>query len=108
MTNSEITIPETVAGFTVTSIGMYAFLNCPVSSITIPNSVITIEEGAFQACHDLKSITNCIVVDLSDRYKYKNQDPADHTKASKAYKKLFVVCNNMAQSKDKRHEDQKR
>ena len=47
------TIPNTV-----TSIGDYAFLNCPsLTFITIPNSVTSIGVSAFEGCSALDSIT---------------------------------------------------
>jgi len=53
-----ITIPENLAGFRVTSIGLYAFLRCfTLSSVTIPGSVTSIGEGAFQSCTSLTSVT---------------------------------------------------
>jgi hypothetical protein len=41
----------------VTDIGMYAFYQCNLTSITIPNSVISIGEGAFCHCSNLENIT---------------------------------------------------
>ena len=53
----DVIIPETVNGFSVTSIGEWAFTNCHgLTSITIPNSVTSIGEWAFTNCHGLTSI----------------------------------------------------
>ena len=53
-----IVIPSTVNGYSVTSIGEYAFYECyDLYSITIPDGVTSIEEGAFSACTGLNSIT---------------------------------------------------
>ena len=46
----------TIIPASVTSIGKNAFSYCDFSSITIPNSVITIEEDAFRNCENLTSI----------------------------------------------------
>ena len=57
-----IEIPETVkvndVSYRVTSIGMYAFLECDsLTSIVIPNSITSIRKGAFESCRNLTSIT---------------------------------------------------
>ena len=50
---TEYTIPDSV-----TSIGDYAFNGCiSLTSVTIPDSVTEIGEGAFQYCSSLKSVT---------------------------------------------------
>ena len=54
----EIEIPNTLDGYTVTSIGDYAFrYNTSLINIIIPNSVTSIETGAFYGCSVLKNIT---------------------------------------------------
>ena len=57
-----VKIPSTVTRggvrYTVTSIGVEAFLDCVnLTSITIPRSVTSIGEGAFWECDNLTSIT---------------------------------------------------
>ena len=53
-----ITIPATLGGHPVTSIGYCAFLGCfGIRSVTIPNSVTSIGHGAFHGCSGLKSVT---------------------------------------------------
>ena len=45
---NSLDIPSTLEGFTVTSIGDWAFSDCrSMTSITIPDRVTTIEIGAF-------------------------------------------------------------
>ena len=53
-----LTIPATIEGTTVTSIGKSAFSRCySLTSIRIPDSVTSIGEGAFYSCNRLTSIT---------------------------------------------------
>ena len=50
-----ISIPKFLGGLTVNKIGEFAFANCnSLESITIPESVISIEESAFDGCSNLK------------------------------------------------------
>ena len=50
------TIKRAVIADTFTNIGNYAFYGCNLTSVTIPNSVISIGNSAFQNCSDLQSI----------------------------------------------------
>ena len=57
----DIVIPQTVeynsATYTVTKIGVRAFLHCDdLKSVNIPNTVTKIGSGAFYRCEDLKSV----------------------------------------------------
>lgn len=55
---TELEIPSTLDGYTVTSIGGYAFENCTsLTSITITDSVTEIGFGAFENCTSLTSVT---------------------------------------------------
>ena len=53
-----ITIPSTLGGYEVTSIGKYAFRNCSgLTSVAIPDSVTSIGDCAFEDCRGLRSVT---------------------------------------------------
>ena len=57
-TDTDIVIPSTYNGIPVTIIGERAFYNCTgLTSITIPDSITSIENYAFYGCSGLTSIT---------------------------------------------------
>ncbi|MDE5618591.1 MAG: leucine-rich repeat domain-containing protein [Clostridia bacterium] len=56
--DTQIEIPDTINGHSVTTIGEYAFWSCiSLTSITIPDSVTTINDDAFWYCTSLTRIT---------------------------------------------------
>ncbi len=56
--SGDVTIPSSVYGYSVTSIGDCAFTECPdLTSVTIPVSVTSIGDAAFCYCHGLTSVT---------------------------------------------------
>lgn len=55
--SGNIDIPSTINGYSVTSIGEYAFFDCSkITAITIPSSVALIENQAFTRCTGLTSV----------------------------------------------------
>ena len=54
--SSYITIPDSLGGYTVTRIGDGAFANSNMTSLTIPEKIAYIGEGAFQYCSRLSTI----------------------------------------------------
>ena len=58
-TDTDVVIPYTYEGLSVTSIGAFAFRYCDsLTSITIPNSVAGIGKNAFQYCTNLMQTEN--------------------------------------------------
>ncbi len=51
-----VTIPSTIDGLPVTSIGDNAFFGCSLTGVTIPNSVTNIGSNVFGCCDTLKAI----------------------------------------------------
>ena len=57
-TSGSLDIPNKVNGYTVTSIGLYAFAGCSgLTSVTIPEGVTYIGDAAFAGCSGLTSMT---------------------------------------------------
>jgi hypothetical protein len=54
--DSDVIIPDTLSGLPVTSIGGWAFSYCGLTSVTIPNSVTSIENYAFRDCTNLTGV----------------------------------------------------
>jgi len=55
--SSEIEIPAEINGLAVTTLGSNSFLQCgSLTSITIPSSILNIEDEAFYLCGNLRSI----------------------------------------------------
>lgn len=63
-----ITIPDTLGGYPVTSIGDKAFYcSYDLEGVTIPDSVTNIGDEAFYLCYNIKNITiPCNVTNIGD------------------------------------------
>ena len=58
----------------LTRIGDYAFSNCAMSSVNIPNTVTSIGAGAFDGCEKLVSVTIPKSVTDIAKYTFRNCD----------------------------------
>lgn len=57
-TNADIVVPEMINETVITSIDRYAFMgNSIVASVSIPDSIITLQNQVFQSCSNLISVT---------------------------------------------------
>ncbi len=57
-TSGEIVIPSSLGGCFITSVRAYAFSGCTnLTSVTIPDNVMSIENHAFSGCSGLTSVT---------------------------------------------------
>ena len=55
---TEVTIPDTLGGYSVVSIGTGAFKNCThIQGVILPKSIQTIKTQAFSCCYNLREIT---------------------------------------------------
>ena len=68
-----VSIPEKIAGKTVTTIGKYAFLDASlIMDVVIPSTVTTIGNKAFAGCTSLKSVTIPQSVTSIGEYAFEN------------------------------------
>jgi hypothetical protein len=54
---TEVTVPAELDGLTVTEVGANCFAESAVVSVTVPDSILVIESGAFSKCTALTSVT---------------------------------------------------
>ena len=54
---TDVVIPSKIGGYDVENIGENAFYNKDITSVSIPNSVLTIGREAFYECQNLTSVT---------------------------------------------------
>ncbi len=54
--SGDVIIPPEIDGYPVTAIDKYAFASCDITSVSVPDSVTSIGESAFENCDELKSI----------------------------------------------------
>ena len=65
-TSANITLPNTLGGYTVTAVGYKGMANCTtLTSVTIPNNIIKLDLYAFSGCTNLDTVTiptTCVYV----------------------------------------------
>ncbi len=54
--DDEVTIPEKLDGYTVTKIGDHAFDDATMKSVIIPDTIVSIDWGAFAGCNNIEKI----------------------------------------------------
>lgn len=70
---ASLTIPETLGGKKVTSIGVNAFYeNTSITSVTFPDSVSAINSNAFCGCEKLKKVTLPSKLETLDTFAFQN------------------------------------
>lgn len=80
---SNLTIPSTIAGKTVTEIGSYAFYgNTSLVNVNLPNSLVSIDGLAFGNCTSLMSVSIPKSLKYADTYLYNSDGP-------------FANCDNL-------------
>ncbi len=56
-TDTDVVVPETIGGYSVSKITAGAFENASITSLVLPSTVDTVEDGAFKNCTSLGEIT---------------------------------------------------
>lgn len=69
-----LVIPDTLEGCKVVGIYAMAFVGAPIKSVTIPDTVRTIQNDAFRRCRDLQAVDFGQGVESIGRYAFQNCD----------------------------------
>jgi hypothetical protein len=98
-----IVIPPTVkyndANYTVTVIGYYAFGGSGITSITIPNTITRIDDGAFMYCTSLSSIeipNSVTIIGIKAFYNTGIQSLSIGNSVTSIGDFAFELCTNLA------------
>lgn len=90
-TSTELTVPEEIDGYTVSSIGDYGFAKCStLKSITIPKNIKTIGKYAFNGCTGLINATIPTTVSSVDDYAFNNCTGLKNVTISEGVVRLFL------------------
>jgi hypothetical protein len=98
--SGDVTIPATLGGYPVTTIGQNAFKFCDyMTSVTIPDSVTVISYQAFYGCDNLASINMGNGVQLIGEYAFSYCDSLTSVvigeSVSSIWEKAFAYCKNL-------------
>lgn len=100
-TETEVVIPDEIDGMKVTSIGDSAFWGSTITSITIPDGVMTIGDNAFGCCKQLTSIMLPDSVNSIGNYafaycsKLTSVTLGENSKLTSISSYAFNNCNNL-------------
>ena len=102
-TSTELTVPEEIDGYTVSSIGDYGFAKCStLKSITIPKNIKTIGKYAFNGCTGLINATIPTTVSSVDDYAFNNCTGLKNVTISEGVvsigKGCFYNCTSLAEA----------
>ena len=102
-TSTELTVPEEIDGYTVSSIGDYGFAKCStLKSITIPKNIKTIGKYAFNGCTGLINATIPTTVSSVGDYAFNNCTGLKNVTISEGVvsigKGCFYNCTSLAEA----------
>ena len=91
---TEIIIPETFRGYTVTSINYEAFYNTDIVSVVIPDSVTHIDASAFYNCDKLTTVTigsGVVSIGRSAFYNCKSLTTVYYHGTAEEWNKIYIA-----------------
>ena len=102
-TSTELTVPEEIDGYTVSSIGDYGFAKCStLKSITIPKNIKTIGKYAFNGCTGLINATIPTTVSSVGDYAFNNCTGLKNVTISEGVESIgkgcFYNCTSLAEA----------
>ena len=102
-TSTELTVPEEIDGYTVSSIGDYGFAKCStLKSITIPKNIKTIGKYAFDGCTGLINATIPTTVSSVGDYAFNNCTGLKNVTISEGVESIgkgcFYNCTSLAEA----------
>lgn len=94
-----VTVPSEIDGYTVQEIGENLFANRSMTSLTIPDSVTNIGEGAFDGCRSLSNVKLGSGITTIDKYAFARCSSLESIDLPSALKNIgtgaFYGCSNI-------------